>query len=85
MQVERTPGSTRTSLGLEQRHKEGQESHLRRSGYREKLEARVAQRPVSLWPPGQESLAFSLEDQRAKDLGSLECPGRKGLMVGRKP
>lgn len=25
MQVERTPGSTRTSLGLEQRHKEGQE------------------------------------------------------------
>lgn len=73
------------SLGLEQWHREGQEGHLRRSGYQEKLEARVAQRPVSLWPPGQESLAFSLEDQRAKDLGSLECPGRRGLMVGRKP
>lgn len=58
--------------------------HLRRPGC-QTLEARVAQRLVSLRPSGQERLTFSLGDQRADDLVSLECLEERRLMVARKP
>lgn len=80
MQVERTPGNTRRSLGtgpgtVAQRGPRGSSEKARLPGEAGDQSS----------PEASVFVAFGLEDQRAEALGSLECPGGRGLMVARKP